>query len=388
MKIVYIVPYFLPSVGGIITHVFDLARALISDGYDVEIYASAAYPQHSPNSINKSRAKFEEVIVHYEKEYFPFLIRQIRNVHIPPDADVIHIHNYDRILADVSIFKSILNNKPVLITLHGSFLGPRFLGSKLSSLKILHDFIIATKLLQYTKKIITLCNKEKSDLISNFGIEKELISIIPNWVQDIAFEEHDASESVNNLLEKINGQYIVSLSRIDKNKRLELIIRALPALPEDVHYIMIGPDNGEVSSLLKLASELNVRWRVHYLGPIYGADKFIILRNSLALVLPSQFDFFPLAILEALAQGTPVLASPTGCVPDIVQPKHNGYFINTKEDIEKFILELYINSNLRRKLSHNARVTAEKFRFSRTYPKIKKLYEEVIESEARKQTAG
>jgi len=376
MKIVYIVPYFLPCTGGIISHVYNLSKKLICDGHEVEVISSASFPQNFPNILKEKEQIINNVKVIYEKEYFSKIFRHIRKVEIPKDANVIHIHNFDRFLATLAVLKARKYNKPIIITLHGSLLGPKFGSNFSDNLKRIYDNLITKKILNLCNKIIVLCDTEREDIRKRFKLKDDKIVLIPNWIHEYSFEKNIPKQKILNVLKITGGKYIVSLSRIDKNKRLDFIIEAIKDLPSDLHYVIAGPDNGYLYKLLKLSSDKKLKSRIHYIGPVYGEDKFSLLQYAFAFVLPSKFDFFPISVLEAMAQGIPILASNTGCLTEIIKHSFNGFLIETVSDIRKYLLLLYQNAKIRRSIGDNARSSALYFSFNNIYPKILKLYED------------
>ncbi|HZL37431.1 MAG TPA: glycosyltransferase [Tepidisphaeraceae bacterium] len=106
---------------------------------------------------------------------------------------------------------------------------------------------------------------------------------------------------------------ILFLSRIHAKKGCDLAIFAFarvcsrdPAL----ELVMAGPDQeGSVPSLRELAQQAGVGDRVHFVGMLNGAAKWGALRAAEAFILPSHSENFGIAVVEAMACGTPVLIS-------------------------------------------------------------------------------
>jgi glycosyltransferase involved in cell wall biosynthesis len=73
--------------------------------------------------------------------------------------------------------------------------------------------------------------------------------------------------------------------------------------------IIAGPDNeGHLARMQALARDLKLE-RVHFVGPLYGRDKWLAYRNSELFVLPTYSENFGLAVAEALAAGTPAIVT-------------------------------------------------------------------------------
>jgi glycosyltransferase involved in cell wall biosynthesis len=105
-------------------------------------------------------------------------------------------------------------------------------------------------------------------------------------------------------------RYILFLGRIDPKKGCELLIQAFSEVPNDCTLVIAGPDSCGLSPRLReLASALGISDRVVFTGPLYGPDKWSALRNAELFVLPSFQEAFPVACLEALSVGLPILTT-------------------------------------------------------------------------------
>jgi len=85
--------------------------------------------------------------------------------------------------------------------------------------------------------------------------------------------------------------------------------------------------NGEVERFLEQANALGVRDDVDYLGWVSGAEKDRALAAADVFVLPSYSEGMPVSLLEAMAYGSAVIATPVGGVPDMMTPEVHGLWI-------------------------------------------------------------
>lgn len=393
-KVVFVLPYFLPAVGGIVTHVLYLTRELAKEGYEIEVHVSAS-SQRRANLFSEGKLNINKrYSVIYEKELLPRFVRQIRNVKIPPDADIVHIHNFDRALVTSVLMKTLSMKIPTLITLHGALASIYERIIRYESLreylristKLFFDKVISYNLLNYFNGIIALCHKEKDVLIqsiNNPNIHKK-IKIIPNFVPDVFFgldiDVDLLDKNIKRIIEDYNENYIITIARISKEKRLDIVIRTLPKL-SNIHYVIVGPDTGNLRQLLNLANKLGVRSRVHYLGTIYDIrTKIMLLKHARIFVLPSKVEVFPMSVLEAMSQGLPVIATSAGCLPEIVEHYINGFLFSQLSEFEKYIQIVIENERLRRYMGMKAQEKVlEKFSISKIIKKLKKLYDKVEE---------
>jgi glycosyltransferase involved in cell wall biosynthesis len=97
-----------------------------------------------------------------------------------------------------------------------------------------------------------------------------------------------------------------AMGRLHEQKNFQLIIRALPYIP-NAHLYIVG-DGSQEQMLRTLAGSLGVGTRTHFLGSITGADVTRFLKAVDLLLMPSIYEGHPLVMLEAMSVGVPVLA--------------------------------------------------------------------------------
>ncbi len=127
----------------------------------------------------------------------------------------------------------------------------------------------------------------------------------------------------------------------------------------------------------RIIEELGLRGKVECLGFVNDASKTIMPKIDL-LVLASQNEGFPMAIVEAMSYGIPVMGTMVGGIPEIIQEGYNGYFVESETDIAEKIKKLCYDEQLYTQLSINAQKTfTEKFEMKIIDKKYFTEYEQV-----------
>lgn len=140
-----------------------------------------------------------------------------------------------------------------------------------------------------------------------------------------------------------NSNTIGYVGRLDnKVKRIDLIIRSLPpllAVKPDARLILVGTGPDE-DMLRTLARDLGIAERVEFKGAV--PDVFEVMKEYACLVLPSKFEGLPMAIIEALSLGIPVIATGVGDVKDLVLDTVTGRIIrdDSPEGLARIIAEV------------------------------------------------
>jgi glycosyltransferase involved in cell wall biosynthesis len=93
----------------------------------------------------------------------------------------------------------------------------------------------------------------------------------------------------------------------------------------DIHLTMAG--GGPVDTYRAMAAELGIADRVTFTGWLSQDDARTLMVYSDALILPAYDEGLPLVILEALASRTPVICTPVGSIPEVLQDRHTALFV-------------------------------------------------------------
>jgi glycosyltransferase involved in cell wall biosynthesis len=157
-------------------------------------------------------------------------------------------------------------------------------------------------------------------------------------------------------------------------KGLPLILDAMGRLDASSHLHVVGGTPDLVAQASSAAATAGLRERVHFEGP--HPDPRPWLRAADALVMPSAYESFGLVVLEALASGVPVVATPTGCVPDLVVDGINGAVIEATPAALARGLETVLAGD-RDALARAARATAEEHSWARVAQRYLDLLTEV-----------
>ena len=128
------------------------------------------------------------------------------------------------------------------------------------------------------------------------------------------------------------GTYLVFLGRIAREKRVDraITIARRAGLPLKIAAKVDGPDREYFASQIE---PLLAAPGVEYLGEIDEAAKTELLGGAVALLFPIDWpEPFGLAMIEAMACGTPVIAFAQGSVPEVVDPGLTGFIVSSVEE--------------------------------------------------------
>jgi glycosyltransferase involved in cell wall biosynthesis len=99
---------------------------------------------------------------------------------------------------------------------------------------------------------------------------------------------------------------------------LEVLIRALTALPEDTGIISVGPSTPYREECERLADELGVGERIEWRGYVVREQLLELYATCALVAVPSRYEGFGYAAAQALCVGTPVIVSDASSLPEVV----------------------------------------------------------------------
>ena len=224
------------------------------------------------------------------------------------------------------------------------------------------------KRLQY---LITVSNSIKKDLISNFGVKENKVKVIYNGV-----DLERINQSIKNKLDISIDKYIVYVGRIEYQKSVDTLIQAFSIVRKslnDLNLIVMG-EGSLLVEIKKKVENIGCMQTIHFIG--FQSNPYIYIKNALCLVLPSLFEGFGCVITEAMACGTPVIATNIEGPKEIITHGYNGLLFAPK-DYEKLAMEIekiINNEDLRKILISNGLRTVMK------YTNMHEQYEELFDS--------
>jgi glycosyltransferase involved in cell wall biosynthesis len=194
--------------------------------------------------------------------------------------------------------------RPVIITARGS------------DLNLIARYALPRRMIAWAARRaatnITVAAALRDRLIA-IGADPASIEVLPNGVDPELFVPRDRSASRAAL--GLPGPLLISVGRLVRAKGHDLAIEALRELP-GWHLAIVG--DGDRAVLQELARQNAVGDRVFLIGPVAQTDLARYYSAADALVLASESEGMPNVVLEALACGIPVIATPVGDVPAIV----------------------------------------------------------------------
>jgi len=168
---------------------------------------------------------------------------------------------------------------------------------------------------------------------------------------------------------------ILFLGKVGKRKGTFDLIRAAALLSENFRLIIGG--DGELQQAQRLSEELGVSDKILFAGWLGKAEKDHLLARAAIFVLPSYHEGVPMAILEAMSWGIPIVTTPVGGIPEVVTEEQEGLLVNSGDipGLAHALTRLLAAPSLRRKLGERGRNKIEsRFSIKVLQPQLEQLW--------------
>lgn len=250
---------------------------------------------------------------------------------------------------------------------------------------------IERKLVGLADSIIAANPDEAADLIWRQRCDSAKICTIPPGVDTALFHPLDRTECRDELGISPGEQMVLFVGRIDPIKGLDTLLGATEYLktsgsPARVHIIggdldAHGKPVGELSRLLDRAQSLGVADRLALWGS-QPQNRLPVFYSAADVVsVPSRYESFGLVAVEAMACGTPVVASRAGGLIFTVEDDRTGYLAPIGDGAAHgaLILSLLDDPETRMQFGRNAEVSAKRFSWVAVASAIEHVYERLAE---------
>jgi glycosyltransferase involved in cell wall biosynthesis len=234
------------------------------------------------------------------------------------------------------------------------------------------------KIISNADCVVTLSENLKKELVDRFKIKPTKVKVIPNGVDLKSFSPSIPNSASIRSKYGINHDYALFVGRLVEEKAVHTIIRAIAGTK--LHAVIVG-DGPLLPSLRNLAGRLNVNQQVHFIGLVPRSELPKFYAQATLFALPSIAEGSPLAGLEAMASGLPIIASRTSGMEAIINYGNNGFIVEPEDvrHLRERIVQMFEDASLRRVMGERSRRIAEtQYSWEQIAKQIFNLYETIV----------
>ena len=391
MKIIIGAESFAPNISGVAVVTELLADHLAAAGHEVSVfapsfrYATLPDPTYEAFSVLRLKSIPNPFRKGFRVAFFPRsdVLRAVRDIR----PDIIHLQDPTSVCGNLLRAAEQLGI-PVIVSNHFSL---DYVISYFPYLSMFHSSIRA-RLMRYLVRFYNRCDHV---LCPTQTIKRELekwgittpIEAVSNGVDLERFYSYSSPATVRVKYHLPPGPLALYVGRIDKDKSLDVLIRAVPLVLSrmDAHFVLVG-DGDEVGKLKAMVEDLGLERKVHFLGWINHDSQDLpeVYQIADVFAIPSAIETQSIVTLEALASGLPVVAADGGALPELVKDGDNGYLFppGSEADLAEKIVRILRDEDLRAHMRKNSLEIVSEHQIEESFARIAAIYEEVCKSSA------
>jgi starch synthase len=387
MRIALLTNEYPPHIyGGAGVHVSYLSRelaALDGQGHEIKILCFGEQHKEEGNKVVEG-IKVDFPFPAQEPRHRKLLRTIFRNVLMTgtlEEVDVIHCHTWYTHLAGC-LLKQLLG-KPLVLTTHSLEPHRPWKEEQLGSGYHVSTWLESTAY-QNADGVIAVSRAMREDVHELYGVPYEKVRVIPNGIDVETYRPTASPEVLAKYGIDAGKPYLLFVGRITHQKGITHLLNALDHVDEEVQAVLCAtdPDTPEIGRqveqrIAELASEgREIVWIPQF---VRTADIVPLYSQAALFVCPSIYEPFGIINLEAMACGTPVVATAVGGIKEVVVHEETGLLVpfdlkcpedHTPRVMAQFARELAAAINglmaspeKRRDMGHKARERVER-RFS------------------------
>lgn len=360
-----------PTFGGSGVLATELGKALADKGHSVHFIT---YQQPVRLNVFNANIYYHEVRVPTYPlfDYPPYevaLASMMVDVILNHDLDLLHVHYAIPHASAAYMAKQIVRKRgreiPVITTLHGTDI-------TLVGRDKTYEPVV-TFSINESDVITAVSNNLREETYKSFHIEKE-IDVIYNFV-DVARFNKKPIDAFRKVIAPNNEKIIVHASNFRKVKRvndvIEIYSRIRMKMP--VKLLLVG-DGPERPSIEVMARQVSKDDEIRFVGKQEQMEEILAIADL--FLLPSEYESFGLAALEAMAARVPVISTNVGGLPEINIHGKTGYMsaIGDVESMSKYAVDLLKNEDLLEQFKEAAYQQACVYDIHNIVPQYEKIY--------------
>lgn len=222
-------------------------------------------------------------------------------------------------------------------------------------------------------RLLTITEAAKQQIVTHMSLDGSRIDLMTEGPSAAFYPRNAGLPAMLSQFDIRDAAYFIYVGGFGPHKNISTLLRAFALLVrsgEDVHLLLVGDVesqgfSSEFDQLSALIRSEGLVDRVHFPGYVSDNELAPLLEHSRALVFPSLSEGFGLPAVEAMACGTPVLASNVSSLPEVVGDAGLLFDPNSSTDISQALTRLLHDDTFRQQLSQKALLRAKQFTWKR-----------------------
>jgi phosphatidylinositol alpha-mannosyltransferase len=357
IRVLQISPYYPPHLGGV-ERVAQALAGTLGRRREVEVLTTAlpaVSAEPDPVPVHRFRA-LEVASTPISPGLFAALLRA-------PRGSLWHVHCCSALIPEQVMVAAWLRRQPYVLHFHADVAASGPLGRLLPAYKK-HVFGRAVRA---AARVLVLSADQAVFVEKSYRVPADRIRVVPNGVDESLFREPRRSAAGGPLR-------LLYVGRLAVEKNVARLIDAVAQVKSEVRLTVVG-DGPQRAELLRRADAAGLA--VEFTGSLHGARLIQAYAEADLFVLPSNGEGMPMAVLEAMAAGLPVLATDVPGSRELVSGR--GMLAAPQVPaLAQAIEELAGDAALRDRLARQCAAAAREYGWEASADLVERIYDEVV----------
>ncbi len=229
----------------------------------------------------------------------------------------------------------------------------------------LHQYYLKLERQIFEKTPLIIANSEmiKNEIIHYYNISPLKIKVIYNGVDPLKFSPAKEMEKKKIIFnQSFNGKIILFVGSGFERKGLLTLLKALSLL-KNKKFLLLVLGKGNFGKYKEISKELGISDKIHFYGPTKEIEKFYAVSDI--FVLPTLYDPFSNATLEAMASGLPVITTVNNGASELIEEGKEGFIIQNPLNYRELTEKIEFALKEKGKMGELARKKAEQYTIER-----------------------
>ena len=301
---------------------------------------------------------------------------------------VVNLQAVDLIHVPHTFWRPLITRAPYVITVHDLLDYMYRARTNNGMRRAIHSYM-TRRAVHHAARIFAVSNFTKRDVARYFNVEPSKIEVVYNALDESFQRGHStpAEQAVVRGRYQVDSPFLLYTGRISPHKTVARIIEAFSALKAELakervypelKLIVIGDEVSKNPDIRRAVIRSGMQHDVRFLGYVSIDVLRIFFDMAKVFVFPSLYEGFGLPPLEAMAHGTPVVASNTSALPEVVG--NAALLVNPENvfEISRALHRMLTDQPLRERMKAAGIAQAQRFSWDTSVRRMVKVYEEVV----------
>jgi glycosyltransferase involved in cell wall biosynthesis len=302
------------------------------------------------------------------------------------EVDVVHVPH--------TFWRPVITKAPFVITVH-DLLDYMYRARTSNGLRRSIHSYMTRQVMRHAARIFAVSNFTKRDVARYFNVKPEKIEVVYNALDETFMRGHStaAEQAMVRGRYQVDAPFLLYTGRISPHKNVARIIEAFSALKgelakdgtyPDLKLIIIGDEVSKNPDIRRAVIRSGMQHEVRFLGYVPIDVLRIFFDMAKVFVFPSLYEGFGLPPLEAMAHGTPVVASNTSSLPEVVG--NAAVMVNPENvfEISRALQRVLTDQALRERMKAAGLEQAQRFSWETSVRRMIEVYAEVVSEHKRR----